>query len=214
MNIGWAVRCMLAAASLVLLSPQLSQAQGTTGNSAMKSSTAPMTGRAEAMNMVRGRAAVTDTLDAKRLKPGEQFKVRLADTVHLKDGRELPHGATLLGLVSSDNLQPGSAKLVLTLSKAKLKDGTVIPIKATIVGVFPPEEENGEGYNIVAGDQEPNTWKADQLQIDQIGALSGVDLHSKISADNSGVFVSTKKDDVKLSSGSELLLAIAPLSKS
>lgn len=47
------------------------------------------------------------------------------------------------------------------------------------------------------------------LQIDEIGALSGVDLHSRIASKNSGVFVSTKKDDMKLSAGSEFALAIA-----
>ena len=107
-----------------------------------------------------------------------------------------------------------NSRLALRFSKAELKDGKLIPIKATIVGLFPPQAENGEGYNIAAGDQQPNGWNASTLQVDQIGVVSGVDLHSRIAARNSGVFVTTKKDDVKLSSGSELLLAIAPLSKS
>ncbi len=214
MKIGWAAGCMLAAASLVLLSPHSSQAQGATGNSAMKNSTAPMAGKAEAMNMVRGRAALTETLDARKLKPGDRFKATLADTIHLKNGSELPHGTTLLGLVSTDHVQQGNSRLALRFSKAELKDGKLIPIKATIVGLFPPQAENGEGYNIAAGDQQPNGWNASTLQVDQIGVVSGVDLHSRIAARNSGVFVTTKKDDVKLSSGSELLLAIAPLSKS
>jgi hypothetical protein len=36
-----------------------------------------------------------------------------------------------------------------------------------------------------------------------------VDLHSRISSINSGVFVSTKKNDVRLAAGSEIALAIA-----
>ena len=40
--------------------------------------------------------------------------------------------------------------------------------------------------------------------------MSGVDLHSKIADSNSGVFVSTKKDDVKLPRGYGIALAIAP----
>ena len=40
--------------------------------------------------------------------------------------------------------------------------------------------------------------------------VSGVDLHSKISSQNSGVFVSMKKNDVKLKAGSEIQFAIAP----
>lgn len=214
MNIGWVAGCMLAAASLVLLSPNSTQAQGAPANGAMNSSAAPIAGMAEAMKMVPARAALTETLDARKLKPGDRFKATLTDTIHLKNGSELPHGTTLLGLVSTDHLQSGNSRLALRFSKAELKDGKFVPIKATIVGVFPPEAESGEGYDIAAGDQQPNGWNAGTLQIDQIGALSGVDLHSKIAARNSGVFITTKKDDVKLSSGSELLLAIAPLSKS
>ena len=85
----------------------------------------------------------------------------------------------------------------------------MVPIKATIVGVFGPEDQNAEGYEVQAGDQQPNSWNDGTLQVDQIGALSGVDLHSKIASRNSGVFVSSKKDDVKLKNGSELTLAIA-----
>jgi len=211
MKIVWTGTCVLAAVSLVVLSPQLSQASPASNSGA---ATGDSAGQAEAMQMVPGRAAITHPLDAQKLKAGERFKVKLADTVHLKDGRELPHGTTLLGQVASDVLQPGNTKLALVLNKAELKNGMMIPIKATIVGLFPPEQENSEGYNIVAGNQQPNTWNARQLKIDQIGAMSGVDLHSKISGDNSGVFVSTKKDNVKLSRGSELLLAIAPQSQS
>jgi hypothetical protein len=39
--------------------------------------------------------------------------------------------------------------------------------------------------------------------------MSGVDLHSQIDSQNSGVFVTTKKDDVKLGRGSNFSLAIA-----
>ena len=50
---------------------------------------------------------------------------------------------------------------------------------------------------------------SNQLNIDQIGALKNVDLHSRLASQNSGVFVSTKKDDVKLMKGSRLELALA-----
>ena len=60
------------------------------------------------------------------------------------------------------------------------------------------------------GPDVPNDWSAKTLQLDQENVVSGVDLHSKISSQNSGVFVSTKKDDVKLKAGSEIQFAIAP----
>jgi hypothetical protein len=45
--------------------------------------------------------------------------------------------------------------------------------------------------------------------LDEIGVVSSVDLHSSIAGNNSGAYVSTRKDDVELSAGSELALAIA-----
>jgi hypothetical protein len=185
------------------LSPQLALAQ----NSTAQASTA---NKAAAMKMVPGRAAVLKDLDANKLKAGQQFRVKLAGTVHFKDGTMLPHGTVLLGVVSSDNLLPGNSKLALRFTNAELKGGKTIPIRATIVGVAAPEYENGEGYDIAAGDQQPNNWTPGTLQVDQITALSGVDLHSRIAGQNSGVFVTTKKNDVKLDKGSELLLAIGP----
>jgi hypothetical protein len=57
--------------------------------------------------------------------------------------------------------------------------------------------------------QIPNSWNDGTLQVDQIGAVKDIDLHSRISSHNSGVFVSTKKHDVKIPAGSEIALAIA-----
>jgi hypothetical protein len=45
------------------------------------------------------------------------------------------------------------------------------------------------------------------LQIDQVNALSGIDLHSRIGGQNSGVFLS-RKDNVTIAQGVELALAI------
>lgn len=214
MKIGSTLTYAIAAMSLALLSPNLARA------SAMQNSADPsakMTtnvtqpgGEAMAQEMVPARAAVTSTLDANKLKPGDQIKVKLADTVRLKNGRELPNGSELIGVIATDNMHPGNSKLAIRFTEAKLKHGGTVPIRATIVGVFAPESENGQGYDIVAGDQQPNNWTASTLQVDQIGALGGVDLHSRIAGDNSGVFVTTKKSDVKLAEGSELTLAIGP----
>ncbi|MGC9222886.1 MAG: hypothetical protein ACP5E2_03120 [Terracidiphilus sp.] len=83
-----------------------------------------------------------------------------------------------------------------------------MPIKATIVGIFGPADTSD--YPEEAGDQVPNSWTDGTLQVDQIGVLSDIDLHSKISSRNSGVLVSTKKDNFKLDEGSEIQFAIAP----
>lgn len=201
--------------AFALLSPNFAEAQTAQGaeTPALQSNVNTPSGQNEAIQMVPARAALVQVLDAKKMRQGEQFNAKLSQAVQLKNGPKLPSGTELIGMVGADDMQTaGSAtsRLVLRFTEAKLKDGKVVPIKATIVGVFGPGAEDADGYDVVAGDQQPNPWSAEMLQVDQIGAVAGVDLHSKIASDNSGVFVSNKKDDVKLSRGSELALAIAP----
>jgi hypothetical protein len=159
-------------------------------------------GQQEATMMVPAEANLSKALDAKKLQPGKQFSAKLADTVHLKNGPKLPRGTELIGTVGTDDMQlNGNSKLALRITEAKLKDGKTIPIKATIVGIAPsgtPEYSDS------------NPWTSATLQVDQVGAMKDVDLHSRIAGNNSGVFVTTTKDDVKLGSGSEIMLAIAP----
>jgi hypothetical protein len=45
--------------------------------------------------------------------------------------------------------------------------------------------------------------------VEEIGALSGVNFQSSIGGENSGVFVSNKKHNVRLSARSQISLAIA-----
>lgn len=209
---GAAITLSVAAFAFALVSPNFAEGQSAQNTQAQESQSAVNAprGRNEAMQMVPARAALVRTLDARKARPGEQFNAKLSQTVQLKNGPKLPSGTELIGVVGTDDMQQaGTSKLALRFTEAKLKDGKVVPIKATIVGVFGPEAENSQGYDVQAGDQQPNSWTDGTLQVDQIGALSGVDLHSKIASNNSGVFVSKKKDDVTLKNGSELALAIA-----
>jgi len=162
--------------------------------------------------MVPAQAALVDNLDAKKVQPGGQFKAKLSGKVRLRNGLELPSGTMLIGSVATDDMQvAGTSKLALRFSQAQLKNGQVIPIKATIVGVLPSESSDPE-YGVTpidAGDRAQTGWNNGTLQVDQIDALSGVDLHSKIASENSGVFAATRKNDVRLLKGSEIELAIA-----
>ena len=161
------------------------------------------------MKMVKARAQLLRSLDAKKLEPGANFQAKLDKTVHLDNGPELPGGTILKGTVEADDMNvSGNSKLVLRFSSAQLKDGQTVPIKATIVGLYKPGDDSaGSWYDMDT--PPPNTWNNGTLAVDQIGVESGVDLHSKISSRNSGVFVTTKKDDVKLPQGSDINLAIA-----
>jgi hypothetical protein len=190
----------IAAACLVFAGPGFAQTQNT--DPAANSVSAQQ----EAQMMVPAQVALTKTLDAKKDKPGEQFRAKLDRTVHLKNGTELPHGTILIGEVTSDDMQlSGNSRMALCFTEAKLKDGKTIPLKAMIVGVQPPDGdvpmEQYQPYEL--------PWNDRTLQVDQLGVISGVDLHSRIASRNSGVFVTKTKDDVKLSGGSQLTLALA-----
>jgi hypothetical protein len=197
-----------AVVTTVLVLPLFAFSQTSTGQNL----TAPVTGQREAMRMVRARAELMRPLDGKKERSGSAVQAQLRQKVTLSDGTELPDGTILVGEVTVDDMQQqGTSKLALRFDQARLKDGTTVRIKATIVGFFGPGPDvYSPNYPWDGGDQVPNSWTDGTLQVDQINVVSGVDLHSKISSGNSGVFVSNKKDDVKLKEGSEVQFAIGP----
>jgi hypothetical protein len=204
-------RQAFAFATAVLALPLLVYSQNATDQS-MQGSQAPIAGHHEATLMKPARAVLVHSLDADKDQSGCAVSARLQQKVTLTNGTELAKGTMLLGKVTTDDMQQrGISKLALRFDQAHLKNGTIVPIRATIVGLFSPQEGgteiNSADYN---SGEVPNEWTAKTLQLDQLNVVPGVDLHSKISSRNSGVFVSTKKSDVKLSEGSEIQFAIAP----
>ena len=184
--------------------PVFAQTQGNSANPGH------LAGANEAMTMVPAKAILSRTLDANNDRSESTVEARIRDKVTLSNGTVLPTGALLLGTVAQDNMQPvGASRLALRFNQARLKDGTVIPVKATIVGLFTPGSVATDDV-VGPADNLPNTWNDKTLTVDQLSVTSGVDLHSNIASDNSGVFVSTKRHDIRLKSGSELQLAIAP----
>jgi len=198
-----------AAASVVLFVPEIALSQ-TAQTSQPTSHT--MSAGTEASEMVPAQAVLDRSIDANKVKPGEEITARLANKVHLKNGTELPSGTELIGEIGTDDMQQnGTSKLALCLDQAKLKNGNIIPLKATIVGIYGSGAGAPEPYPEVPGDQVANDWTRSTHQVDQIDALSGVDMHSSLVSRNSGVLVTTRRDDIKLREGTELALAIGPL---
>jgi hypothetical protein len=201
----------LAAMSIALMTPGLLQAQSSAIESQPAITSSGMQlGEAEAMQMVSARVALRQTVDADKVKPGDQSRTTLSGKVHLKNGTELPSGTVILGVVTSDGRQmSGTSRLALDFNEAELKNGRMIPIKATIVALYPPASEDAEGNPLMPGDQEVETWTNRSNAVDEINALPGVDLHSNVASNESGVLVSTSKRDVKLNLESEIVLAVA-----
>jgi hypothetical protein len=206
-------RQALAFATALLAFPLFAYSQNATASSDQSSSQTPLAGHHEATLMKPARARLVENVDAAKDQSGHTVDAKLDAKVTLTNGTELPRGTILLGKVTADDMQEqGTSKLALRFDQARLKNGTVVPIRATIVGFYGPQAGNADIDLLDTENEIPNDWTAKTLQMDQVNVVPGVDLHSKISSQNSGVFVSTKKDDVKLRQGSEIQLAIAPAS--
>jgi len=199
----------LAFATLVLFCPNPANARTANAVQDFSNKVPPAVAKSEAAEMVPAEAVLAQSLDANSVRTGAQFQAKLSDTVHLKNGVKLPKGTALIGTVATDRMRAdGTSRLALRFTKAQLKDGKVVPIEATIIGVAPPEY--GSAWDGSDAQAAPEQWNGKVLQVDEIGAISGFDLHSSIAGTNSGVFVSAKKDHVKLSDNTQISLAIAP----
>jgi hypothetical protein len=196
----------VAVATAVLALPLFLFSQNSTNANSMRA------GHHEATLMEPASATLIKTIDAAHEQSGAIVDAKLQGKVRLTNGTELPRGTMLLGKVANDDMQQaGRSKLALRFDEARLKDGTTVPIRATIVGFYGPGGADSE-INPEDSSLRSNDWTARTVQMDQEDAAPGVDLHSKISSRNSGVFVTSKKDDIKLKEGSEIQFAIAPAS--
>lgn len=157
----------------------------------------------EAAQLVPAIALLPHTLDAEKNQLDSTFEAELDGKITLSNGTILPSHTVLIGKVTRDEMPAtGGSEFALRFDQAKLKDGKTVPIKATIVGIKRPTPDTDyNGYN---------DWTSQTLTVESLNVVSGVDLHSQIASNDSAVFVSTKKHDVKVPAGSQLKLAIGP----
>jgi hypothetical protein len=150
---------------------------------------------------------LTKTLDAKKLVAGAIIQTKLTDTVHFADGTKIPGGSMLNATVAKDETQAGTMKLTLRFTEARLKDGKTIAIKGIILDISrQPADPSGLQSVMTV----PENLNHQSAIVDAVGVVHGVDLHSNVSSEDSGVLVSTTENGVKLPTGTEIELAIAP----
>jgi hypothetical protein len=192
-------------ATSTLFCPLAAHAGSLTKTSASNVPSAMVAAKREAARMAPASAVLTQQIDARKMHSGQQFRARLTQTVHLKNGAVLPKGTDLIGTIAKDAMNPdGTSRLILRFTQADMKNGKTVPIVATIMGVSQPSS-----WELGDNTASPETWNGTTLNIDEIHAVSDFDLHSMIAGPNSGVFVSKKKDEVKLADRTQLSLAIA-----
>ncbi len=153
--------------------------------------------------MVAATATLPHTLDSDKDHLDSTIQAELYRKITLSNGTILPAHTLLIGKISRDDLNAGTSEFAVRFDQAQLKDGKTVPIKATIVGIRRPTSDS-EDYAT------SNDWTSQTLTVEQLNVVSGVDLHSEIASNDSAVFVSTKKHDVKVPAGSDLKLAIGP----
>jgi hypothetical protein len=205
---------VLAIAALLLTPSSLLFAQAAEAQSGQNPQAAADLASAsqEATKMVSATAAFITAVDSHSLTAGTQVKLKLQGKVRLENGPVLPSGTIVVGQAVDDKTETGKATVALRFTEADLKNGQIVPIKATIVNVYKQTNEIAAGQFDVAAVS--LGWDKETLIVDQLDAIPGVDLHSKIASPNSGVFVSTKKNDIKFTPAVEVELAIAPRSGS
>jgi uncharacterized lipoprotein YbaY len=195
-----ALTAVISALSL----PVLAQRASGPGAQSMLASADPSVVN-EAAQLVPAIAALSHPLDADKDHLDSTIKAELDHKVTLSDGTVLPSHTILNGKITRDDMQAaGKSEFALRFNQAQLKDGRTVPIKATIVDIRRPDPDTDNTAS--------NDWTNQTLTVEQLNVVSGVDLHSEIASNDSAVFVSTKKHDVKLPAGSELKLAIGPAS--
>ena len=178
-------------------------------------SVASMQAQPQHLKLVSANAELTQGLNTESSRQGQTVMAKLTANVTTAGPMELPKGTMLMGTV--EQVQPGSgnkSEISIVFNKARPKDGREVPIKATLLGAYPPAAvyTSGGGVGSYLPIQ-PRLIPSDEKVLQDPGALSNVTMKSAVQSDVSGTFLSTK-DNIKLSQGTQLQLAIAPESSS
>ena len=177
---------LLAFASALIFLPLVAYSQNPNAPGSQNASQGPAS---ETSLMKPARARLVEAVDAHKDTSGQTIKAQLDGKLTLTNGTELPRGTVLLGKITADDTeQQGKAKLAVRFDQARLKDGTIVPIRTAIVGFSGPQAESADEDPLDTANEIPIDWTARTLQMDQVNVAPGVDLHSKISSQNSGVF--------------------------
>jgi hypothetical protein len=162
-------------------------------------------GQSQSGQLTSGAALLGHSLDTKEAVAGQAVTAKLINPIDTAEGLTLPRGTELLGRVAEVQASHGKSAATLTLifDKARTKDGKEVAIKATLVAIGPQNTLSDTSGTVATTDS-----------FDQpAGELPGVSLHSVVQSDSSGTLTS-KSANIRLDNGTEILIAVAPLTAS
>jgi hypothetical protein len=153
----------------------------------------------QSMQLNTVNARLSKALDTSNAMQGQIVSAKLIESVNA-NGMKLAKGSELIGhIVTVQAAQGGSgATLTILFDKAHSKDGKEMPVHATLVDIArfdAPEIMTAP----VASDA---TYVVDNR-------LDGISLKSSVTGGDSGT-LSNKDKNIKLDSGTDLLLAVSP----
>jgi hypothetical protein len=99
-----------------------------------------------------------DTLDSRKVKPGDPVRLKTTEVYKFNDQIVLPKGAQLLGHVTQATVKEkgqNASSLGIALDKAIVKNGEEMPLNATIQAMASGDLGVGSGSSITPGLGEP-----------------------------------------------------------
>ena len=155
----------------------------------------------QSTNLVAANAVLQTRIDAKTAKAGDTVVVKLASSIRVPGGTELPRNTLLIGHIDQAQAAEhnGVSTVTLTFDKAQPKHGQAVAIKTTIIGIQP------SGTEFFPPDLNS------RLKVEQApDSAHGFSLNSDVQGANSGVLKADGKN-VRVGDGTELQLAVAPI---
>ena len=175
------------------------------------------TGQGAPMNHLQGaemNATLSQTVDARKAKPGDAVTATLTDDVRANGRLLLLRGTMLVGRVTEAQARtsradsgdaPADSRLGIEFEKAVLRDGQEVPINATIQAVAagePSTASNSRG----AGSDDAAARGPLASGARGVFGIAGVQIVATAAADGHTPLLVSSTGNVALKSGTQLLL--------
>lgn len=159
-------------------------------------------------------ATLTQTVDARKAKPGDAVTATLSDDVRANGRLLLLRGTMLVGRVTEAQARtrrpdsgdaPADSRLGIEFETAVLRDGQEVPINATIQAVAAGEPSSA-GSARAGGSEDSAVHGSLAAGTRGVFGIAGVQIVAPAAADGRAPLLVSSSGNVALKSGTQLLL--------